>query len=106
MASARSESLGADFAMLCELLFQRGTMSFNECLRILNDIAARGYAVVAPGIQYYVANKLKAAGFIRWTRVLKCGTTEQRVVYVANRSKLARLRLLIESLDVPPPPCL
>ena len=100
---AGKQAIGME--QLCALIFEDGTRAFAECVRILNAIATHGYAIVERGIPYYVASKLKAIGLLRRAKVLKCGEAAERMIYVANRSHIARLRLLLESIDVPAPAC-
>ena len=90
---------------LCEMVFEGGK-SRAVCVEILHNILRLGYYAARNSTDRYVAQRMASLGLLRRQAVPVCGEADVKRVYVANRSGLARLRLLLEQLDRSPPACI
>ncbi len=92
---------------LCSLWF-RGEEAHRMCVEVLHEVIEKGWtdAGWGHGMKYYVAKKLREIGILAKHRIVKCGATGVKTIYVPDRKRLAKIRLVLEQLDRPWPICL
>ncbi len=92
---------------LCSLWF-RGEEAHKTCIEVLREVVEKGWtdAGWGHGMKYYVAKKLRDIGLLAKHRTATCSNDRIKTVYVADRKRLAKIRLVLEQLDRPWPLCI
>ena len=96
--------------VLCRIFFH-GEKTVEMCNQLLDELVERGYIHIRredpeKSIKYHVAKRLRELGVLmRWT-IENCSLDRIHRVYVADRKRMAKLRLEFDQLDRPWPLCI
>ncbi len=96
--------------ILCRIFF-RGEKTVEICDRILDELVERGYIHIRredpeKSIKYHVAKRLRELGILMHRTITSCTGSSFHRIYVADRKRMAKLRLEFDQIDRPWPPCI
>ncbi|ALL00784.1 hypothetical protein Pyrde_0734 [Pyrodictium delaneyi] len=96
--------------VLCRIFFY-GEKTVEICNQLLDELVERGYIHIArsdpeKSIKYHVAKRLRELGILMHRTIENCRLDRIHRIYVADRKRMAKLRLEFDQLDRPWPICI